>query len=214
MNQGGRPGRPERRRKLLRRCLQRGHFLTELREQLLREFRVSRKLEVRLVGLLRDLAERGALFGRQFDEFLSGLERLDHHIQALFVEVVLHLQDIGPKLLDAFEDDLPDVASPLAAEDFVFTASSSGVVSCYDLDTGRKLWSHEFDESFYPSPILAAGRIYAMDNGGTMHVFRASKAFVPVADSRLGEESVATPAFVGDTMFLRGQKNLYGIGPP
>ncbi len=112
------------------------------------------------------------------------------------------------------EDDLPDVASPLAAEDFVFTASSSGVVSCYDLDTGRKLWNHEFDESFYPSPILAAGRIYAMDNGGTMHVFRASKAFVPVADSRLGEESVATPAFVGDTMFLRGQKNLYGIGPP
>ncbi len=110
------------------------------------------------------------------------------------------------------EDDLPDVASPLATEDFVFTTDSSGVVNCYAIGTGRKLWTHEFDQSFYPSPILAAGRIYAMDKGGTMHVFRASKAFVSVADAKLGEESVATPAFAGDTMFIRGQGNLYCIG--
>jgi outer membrane protein assembly factor BamB len=110
------------------------------------------------------------------------------------------------------EDDLPNVASPLATEDFVFTANASGVVNCYAIGTGRKLWSHEFDESFYPSPILAAGRIYAMDNGGTMHVFRASKEFVSVADSQLGEESMATPAFAGDTIFIRGKENLYCIG--
>ena len=112
----------------------------------------------------------------------------------------------------AGEDDLPNVASPLATEDFVLTADSSGVVNCYDIGTGRKLWTHEFDESFYPSPILVAGHIYAMDNGGTMHVFRASKAFVSVADSKLGEESVATPAFAGDTIFIRGKGNLYCIG--
>ena len=111
------------------------------------------------------------------------------------------------------EDDLPNVASPLATEDFVFTADSSGVVNCYDIGTGQKLWTHEFDESFYPSPILAGGRIYAMDNGGTMHVFQASKGFVSVADSRLGEESVATAAFAGDTMFIRGKENLYCVGP-
>jgi hypothetical protein len=84
-------------------------------------------------------------------------------------------------------------------------------VNCYDIGTGRKLWTHEFDESFYPSPILAAGRIYAMDNGGTMHIFQASKTFVAVADSKLGEESLATPAFAGDTMFIRGKENLYSV---
>ena len=110
------------------------------------------------------------------------------------------------------EDDLPNVASPLATEDFVVTADSSGMVNCYDIGTGRKLWTHEFDESFYPSPILAAGRIYAMDNAGTMHVFRASKAFVSVADAKLGEESVATPAFTGGNMFIRGKGNLYCVG--
>ena len=110
------------------------------------------------------------------------------------------------------EDDLPSVASPLATEDFVVTADSSGMVNCYDIGTGRKLWTHEFDESFYPSPILAAGRIYAMNNAGTMHVFRASKAFVSVADAKLGEESVATPAFTGGKIFIRGKGNLYCVG--
>jgi outer membrane protein assembly factor BamB len=111
------------------------------------------------------------------------------------------------------EDDLPNVASPLATEDFVFTADSSGLVNCYATGTGQKLWTHEFDDSFYPSPILAAGRVYAMDNAGTLHVFPASKTFVSVADSKLGEESVATPAFTGDSMFIRGKGSLYCVGP-
>ena len=110
------------------------------------------------------------------------------------------------------EDDLPNVASPLATDEFVFTADASGMVNCYDIDNGRKLWAHEFSESFYPSPVLAAGRIYAMDNGGTMHVFRASKTFASIAESKLGEESLATPAFAGRTMFIRGKGNLYCIG--
>ena len=116
------------------------------------------------------------------------------------------------KLAWSGEDDLPNVASPLATKDFVITADSSGVVNCYDLGTGRKLWTHEFEESFYPSPILAAGNVYAMDNRGTMHVFRASKTFVPVADAKLGEESLATPAFTGSTLFVRGKGNLYCVG--
>ena len=111
------------------------------------------------------------------------------------------------------EDDLPNVASPLATEDFVFTTDAYGMVNCYDIGTGRKLWTHEFDESFYPSPILAAGHIFAMHNGGTMHVFQASKTFVSVADSKLGEEPLATPAFAGDAIFIRGKENLYCIGP-
>jgi outer membrane protein assembly factor BamB len=116
------------------------------------------------------------------------------------------------RVLWSGEDDLPNVASPLATEEFVFTANASGVVNCYAIGTGQKLWTHEFDESFYPSPIFAAGRIYAMDNGGTMHVFRASKEFISVADSTLGEPSRATPAFSGDTLFIRGEEHLYCIG--
>jgi outer membrane protein assembly factor BamB len=110
------------------------------------------------------------------------------------------------------EDDLPNVASPLATDDFVVTADSSGIVNCYDMRTGRKLWTHESDESFYPSPLLAAGRIYALDNSGTLHVFQASRTFASVAKAKLGEETMATPAFAGSSIFLRGKANLYCVG--
>jgi outer membrane protein assembly factor BamB len=116
------------------------------------------------------------------------------------------------KVMWSGEDDLPNVASPLATEDFVLTANASGVVNCYRRGTGRKQWTHEFDASFYPSPILAADLIYAMDNGGTMHIFRAAEEFVSVADLELGEESLATPAFAGDAMFIRGKDDLYCVG--
>jgi outer membrane protein assembly factor BamB len=116
------------------------------------------------------------------------------------------------KVLWSGEDDLPDVSSPLATDDFVLTTDSNGMVNCYTIGTGQKLWTHEFDQSFYPSPILAAGRIYALDNAGTLHVFQASKSFVSLADSPLGEESVATPAFAGDAMFIRGKVHLYCVG--
>lgn len=110
------------------------------------------------------------------------------------------------------EEDLPDVASPLATEELVFTAASTGVMNCYDLRSGQRLWTHEFEESFYPSPLLAAGRIYALDNAGTMHVFRASKEFAAVADSKLREETMATPAFAGGKIFIRGKGSLYCVG--
>ena len=51
-----------------------------------------------------------------------------------------------------------------------------------------------------------------MDNAGTLHVFLASKKFVSLADVKLGEESVATPAFTGSNMFIRGKGNLYCVG--
>ena len=115
------------------------------------------------------------------------------------------------KIVWTAEDYLPDVASPLATEDFVFTTDAFGMVNCYDIRTGQNLWTQEFDESFYPSPIAAAGHIYAMDNAGTLHVFRASREFVSVSDTTLDEESVATPAFAGDAIFIRGSGNLYCI---
>lgn len=108
-------------------------------------------------------------------------------------------------------EDLPNVASPLATDDFVLTTDSYGMVNCYGLDTGKKLWTREFDESFYASPILAGGRIHALDNSGTLRVFEAFPKFVSLATSHLGEDAVATPAFVGGAMFLRGKENLYCI---
>jgi outer membrane protein assembly factor BamB len=109
------------------------------------------------------------------------------------------------------EDDLPDVSSPLATEDFVFLLTSYGVVTCYDTRDGKMIWNHEFEEGFYSSPILAGGLVYALDMSGVMRIFKASAEFDLVASPELGEKSMCTPAFVKNRIFIRGDQHLYCI---
>jgi len=109
-------------------------------------------------------------------------------------------------------DDLPDVSSPLATRDFVFLPTGFGTVSCLDAKTGKRLWFHEFKDGFYSSPILAGDSVFLMDMKGVTMVFKAGAEFQPVSQNALGERAVAIPAFMPGRIYIRGDKNLYGIG--
>lgn len=110
------------------------------------------------------------------------------------------------------DGDLPDVSSPLAVGDFVFIASSSAVISCYDAKDGNLLWKHEPDSGFFSSPVLAGGNVYIMDKEGKMHIFEAASAYKPVGTPELGEEASCTPAFIDNRIYIRGKEHLYCIG--
>ncbi len=120
--------------------------------------------------------------------------------------------DSPAKELWAADGDLPDVSSPLATDDYVFTGSSSAVISCYDAKTGKLLWNHEPDEGFYSSPVLAGKNVYLMDKEGKTYIFEATSEYKPIAAPELGEESTCTPAFLKGRIFIRGIENLYCIG--
>ncbi|MBT3192800.1 MAG: PQQ-binding-like beta-propeller repeat protein [Verrucomicrobia bacterium] len=111
-------------------------------------------------------------------------------------------------------DDLPDVSSPVAWSNQLFMADSYGVVSCWDTETGELHWRHEFDEGFYASPIVAAGRIYVTDKHGKTRILAAANTFTELGTALLGESSTSTPAFVGERVFIRGAKHLFCIGIP
>ena len=110
-----------------------------------------------------------------------------------------------------WDGDLPSVASPATDGRRVYFASSGGVVSCLDATTGKLVWRRECDEGFYASPILAGDRVYALDLGGRMHVFRAGERGDIVAESPIGERCFSTPAFVGDRIYIRGEKHLFCV---
>ncbi len=59
---------------------------------------------------------------------------------------------------------------------------------------------------FYASPILADGRIYMLDRSGTMHILKPGREMEVLGQSVLGEEASATPAVVGDSIYIRGIK--------
>jgi outer membrane protein assembly factor BamB len=129
---------------------------------------------------------------------------------AFAIEIGSHVSK--PKLLWQWADVLPDVASPLANEDYLIIASGYGIVDCLSARTGKVLWEHEFDKGFYSSPILVNDRVYLMDRSGVMQVFMMADKFELLGTAAIGEKANATPAFVGDRIYIRGETHLFCIG--
>ncbi len=105
----------------------------------------------------------------------------------------------------------PDVSSPVATDDFLFLATGTGDVACYNAEKGDTLWTHYFMDQFYASPIIADGMVYLLDRSGVMHIIKEGSGFELIAESPLGENSDCTPAFSDKKIYIRGRRNLYCI---
>ncbi len=109
------------------------------------------------------------------------------------------------------DEFLAEASSPVCYNGLLFTATSYGVLACYDALTGEKKYEKEFDHGFYSSPMIADGKLYIMDMDGVMHILRADASGTVLAEPELGEESFAVPAFADGAIYVRGWSNLYCI---
>ena len=90
----------------------------------------------------------------------------------------------------------------------------SGILSCHELATGEACYDQQRISGFeniYASPVAAGDRIYAVSRDGETVVFRAGTEFEILARNQLDDGFNATPAIVGDTLILRGDRFLYAI---
>lgn len=113
-----------------------------------------------------------------------------------------------------WEDDeyLSEASSPLVYNGLLFTATSYGVLVCYDARTGEKQWEKEYGEGFYSSPMVAGGNLYIIDLGGVTHIVKADRTGTVVGDPELGEGGFALPVFADGHVYIRGLEHLYCIG--
>lgn len=112
------------------------------------------------------------------------------------------------------EESYPDIISPLATDRYVVLLSSYGQLACFDADTGERLWTHDYGQNFYASPLLLAdGQVLLVSAGGEMFVVRLGKTFEQVGSASLGEGVSATPLPGGEHIFIRGERHLFCIGP-
>ena len=112
------------------------------------------------------------------------------------------------QLWEDFNAALPDVSSPLAVDGLLFLAASYGTVTCFDAPTGNVHWTQDFPEGFYASPIAVKDRIYVTDRNGITRCFAIADEYREEGVFPTGEKVVATPAFVGNRIYIRGVRNL------
>jgi outer membrane protein assembly factor BamB len=111
--------------------------------------------------------------------------------------------------------DTPDVASPLLSDGRIyFYKGKSGLLSCLDAKTGKPHYSAQRIpgvNSTYASPVAAGGFIYLTDRSGVITVIKDSEKLEVVATNPLGDPVDATPAPVGNRLYIRGETTLFCI---
>ena len=109
----------------------------------------------------------------------------------------------------------PYVPSPLLYDGLLFfSQSNQNPWSCLDAKTGEVGTDRERlpgMSGIYASPVGADGRVYVSGRDGTTLVLERSKTLKMLATNQLDDTFHASPALVGDQLFLRGRKAVYCI---
>jgi outer membrane protein assembly factor BamB len=112
----------------------------------------------------------------------------------------------------ATEDIMPDVTSPVSNGELIFTVTTTGGLTCFDLKDGKRLWDRNLEMEVQASPGIAGGRLLLTGTKGELVVVEAAREFREVGRTRLDDVFYASPAFVDGRMYLRGTTNLWCLG--
>jgi len=110
------------------------------------------------------------------------------------------------------------VPTPAVCEGRVYLVRDRGEVECIDPATGRTIWSDAFPKgraSFYASPTIAGGNLYAPREDGVVFVASVTNGrFQLLAENDMDESVIASPVPVLNHIFIRGEDHLFCLGTP
>lgn len=107
---------------------------------------------------------------------------------------------------------MPSKPSPLLIDGRVYTiADKIGLASCLDAETGDVIWQERVGGTFTASPVFAGGHIYLCDEDGKTVVMAPGETGRILAENILESGCMATPAPVGDSLYLRTRTHLYRL---
>lgn len=94
--------------------------------------------------------------------------------------------------------------SMLCAGGYVYAVTDQGLAYCWRARDGETMWRERLGGKYSSSPLLVGDAIYAFNEDGDSFAFRSSpEGFVSIGEAKIGDEVFASPAVVGDTMYLR-----------
>jgi outer membrane protein assembly factor BamB len=112
----------------------------------------------------------------------------------------------------SIEEGTPDICSPVSNGELIFLLASEGLLSCYKVADGKRLWEQDLRENFWASPSRVGDKLYLLTEEGVMLIVQAGPEYKELTRCELGEECHASPAFVDGRIYIRGLENLYCIG--
>lgn len=109
----------------------------------------------------------------------------------------------------------PAITTPLVYGEFLYTCSNNGILTVYNAKTGEQIYRRRIGDkggAFTASPVAAGGKIYFPSEDGEIFVVMAGPKYELLAENKMGEVLMATPAITDGMLIVRGLKHVYGIG--
>ncbi|MFO0879177.1 MAG: PQQ-binding-like beta-propeller repeat protein [Gemmataceae bacterium] len=103
-------------------------------------------------------------------------------------------------------------ASPVYHKGFLYGVTGAAVVALSARD-GKEAWRQRIEGPFDGSPIVADGKLYAVNRKGRTFVVELGEKPRVIARNDLDDTIITTPAVANGCLYLRSDKYLYCIGP-
>ena len=98
--------------------------------------------------------------------------------------------------------------------DRLYNVDWNGSIRCMDPQTGKEIYNAKLgkNKSFVASPVASDGRIYIVDEEGTIYIIQDGDTFKQLAEISLNDICMTAPAINDGTIFFRTQKYLIAVG--
>ena len=107
---------------------------------------------------------------------------------------------------------VPNKPSPVLVGEHLYLVTDGGVASCVASKTGKVLWQARVGGEYSSAPVCVDNRIYAFSQEGKVVVFRPNpEKFELLAENKLGDGFMSSPAIAGKAFYLRSKTHLYRI---
>jgi outer membrane protein assembly factor BamB len=110
------------------------------------------------------------------------------------------------------------VPSPAVYQGRVYIVRDRGEVECIDPASGTTLWTDAFPKgraSYYASPIIAGGYLYAAREDGTVFVAEVTNGkFKLLSENDMDEPIIGSPVPVSNCILIRGEDHLFCLASP
>jgi outer membrane protein assembly factor BamB len=104
-------------------------------------------------------------------------------------------------------------SSPIIAGDFVYRLHNPGILRCFELATGKPLFTERL-AGVNPSvsPVATSDGCLYYAGAGKSVVLKVGSSFELLGTGELGDDSSASPAVAHGCLFVKGSQYLYRIG--
>jgi outer membrane protein assembly factor BamB len=96
----------------------------------------------------------------------------------------------------------------------LYNVNWNGIVLCLDPETGMTIYNGKLgkSKSFIASPVASDGKIYIVDEEGTVYIIQDGNSFIVLREIPLKDICMTAPAITDGMIFFRTQKYLFAVG--